>query len=88
VAFEDAAGNIDAGESGDVTVTLAGPGGAATSATMSCTTNPVTVTGGVADFAQASCTVNQPRTYQLQASAPGFSSVLSTPFVVSNGSAT
>jgi RHS repeat-associated protein len=87
VAFEDAAGNVDASQSGGLTVTLVGLDGAGTSATLSCTTNPVTATAGVADFAQSGCSVNQPGTYQLQASAAGFSSVLSNPFVVSSGAA-
>jgi type II secretory pathway pseudopilin PulG len=80
VSFEDALGNV-VSSSAPVTVALGtNPSGGS----LSCTTNPVNASGGVATF---SCYVGQAGTgYTLTASSVGYPSVSSNPFAITAGS--
>jgi hypothetical protein len=84
VSVEDSAGNVDTGDTSTYSVTLAvssGPSGG----TVSCTTNPVLDTNGVATF---SCDFPVSGTYQLIATAsPVLAPVTSSSFTVAAAAA-
>jgi hypothetical protein len=76
VSVEDAGGNVVTTDSSSV-VTLALIGGD-TSASLSCTTNPITVTNGVATF--AGCAINKASPTHYQVTASGSTSATAGPF--------
>ncbi len=81
VAVQDASGNTVTTASNSVTLALTTPAGA----TLSCTTNPLAASSGVASF--ASCKVNLANTYTLTATATGLTAASSSSFVVAVGAA-
>ncbi|HEX4492879.1 MAG TPA: hypothetical protein VH914_16860, partial [Acidimicrobiia bacterium] len=81
VTVEDAGGNAITGSSAPVTLALTTPGGA----TLTCTTNPVNATSGVATF--AGCDVDHANTYTLTAASSGLTSAVSDTFTVTVGAA-
>ncbi len=83
VAVLDAGGNIrNTGTGSGATITLAVTPGTG-SGTLSCTTNPLNATNGVAIF--AGCKINAAGTgYTLRATSPGLTSIDSDPFNIIN----
>ncbi|HTC86577.1 MAG TPA: Ig-like domain-containing protein [Candidatus Acidoferrum sp.] len=79
VNVRDAAGNLVTTSSAAVTLALTTAGGAS----LACTTNPVTASGGVATF--AGCSVNKAGTYTLTATAAGPLTGTSDPFTITAG---
>jgi len=86
VSVEDANGNVVTTDSTDQ-VTLAITSGTGTAgATLTCTTNPVTVASGVATF--AGCNINLAGSnYTMTATSGSYTSAVSTAFTVNPGAA-
>ena len=82
VTIQDANGNTVTGSTAPITLTLTTPAGA----TLTCTTNPVNATAGVATF--AGCQVNLANTYTLTAASSGLTSATSSAFTIAAGTAT
>jgi signal peptidase I len=80
VAFLDAAGNPTK-DAGSVTLSLTNANGA----TLSCSTNPVAATSGVATF--AGCRINKVGTYTLTARSGALTPATSSTLVVAAGAA-
>jgi Spherulation-specific family 4 len=85
VAVEDSAGNVVTGGSSSVTLAIAAqPGGGAT---LSCKSNPVTASAGVASF--AGCTITgKAGGYILKATARNLTSATTSTFAITAGPAT
>ena len=82
VTIQDANGNTVTGSTAPITLALTTPGGA----TLTCTTNPLNATAGVATF--AGCQVNLANTYTLTAASTGLTSATSSAFTIAAGVAT
>ena len=84
ITVEDAGGNVVTGDStSQISLAVSSGGG---SGTLTCTTNPLTVTGGVASF--AGCSVNTIGTYTLTATdveSTGTLTATSASFTISVG---
>jgi hypothetical protein len=84
VFVEDASGNVVTGNSSSVTLAIASQPGSG--ATLSCTKNPVTASGGVASFAGCKIT-GKAGSYTLKATDAGLTSATSSSFSVTVGAA-
>jgi hypothetical protein len=92
VSVEDANGNVVTGDSGAITLSinsyLAGNGGT-TQGTLSCTTNPLNASSGVATFSGCKITgTTAAGTYTLSASHSGLIAGTPTSFQITAGTAT
>src|SRR5260370_613456 len=74
VTVQDAGGNTVTTDTSSVTLSLNNPG-SVTGATLSCTTNPVTASSGVATF--AGCKINKAGTFSLTATDGSLTSATS-----------
>lgn len=79
VAVKDSAGNVVTSSSAPVTI-------ASSPAGISCTSNPVNASSGVATF--STCSINTAGTFTLTATSPGLTSAMSTNISVVSGVAT
>ncbi|MGA8987266.1 hypothetical protein, partial [Aeromicrobium sp.] len=77
VTVQDASGNTVTSSSSSVTLALTTPNGAV----LTCTTNPLAASAGVAAF--GGCRVDLPGTYTLTATGTSLTSAVSTSFTVS-----
>jgi hypothetical protein len=85
VAVEDAAGNVVTGSTSAVTLAIASQPGSG--ATLSCKSNPVSASAGVASFAGCKIT-GKAGSYTLKATARNLTSATSGAFTVTAGPAT
>ena len=86
VTVEDAGGNTVTGSSASISLAITS-GTGTSGATLSCTTNPLSVTAGVATF--AACKIDKAGTgYTLAATATGLTSATSSSFSITIGAAT
>ena len=76
VTVQDASGNTATGSSSSITLALTNPNGAV----LTCTTNPLAASVGVAAF--GGCQVDLAGTYTLTATGPALTSTVSTSFTV------
>ena len=81
VQVEDSGGNLVTGSSASITLT-------ASSGTLSCTTNPLAASGGVATFAGCNLVGTATSGYSLTAACTGLTGATSSTFSLSTGSAT
>ena len=85
VTVEDASGNVVSSPSYSVTLTIATQPGAG--ATLTCTTNPLTTSSGVATFAGCQI-VGKAGSYTLSAAATGLTGATSSSLTITVGAAT
>jgi hypothetical protein len=85
VSVEDASGNVVTGNSSTVTLAIASQPGSG--ATLACSANPVTATGGVASFAGCKIT-GKAGTYTLKATDGSLTSATSSSLSITAGTAT
>jgi trimeric autotransporter adhesin len=85
VSVEDSGGNVVTGGASAVTLAIAAQPGSG--ATLSCTSNPVTASAGVASFSGCKIT-GQAGSYTLKATSNGLTSATSAGFAVTAGAAT
>jgi hypothetical protein len=86
VTLEDAGGNTASGSSAPVALSITS-GTGTTGAALSCNTNPLNASAGVATF--AGCSINLAGTgYTLTASTSGLTSIISTAITITVGPAT
>lgn len=83
VSIEDAGGNVAATSTSSITLAIGTNGGGGT---LSCATNPLTTSAGVATF--SNCYLTKAGSYTLKASATGLTAVTSSSFTVSSSTAT
>jgi hypothetical protein len=85
VVLEDSLGHVRTNDSSS-SVTLSITGGTGSpGAVLSCSSNPVTASSGVASF---SCSINKSgANYTLTATSPGYTATISSPFTVNPGAA-
>jgi len=80
VTVQDAGGNTVTGSSAPITLVASGGAGA-----LSCSSNPLSATSGVAAF--SGCSVDKTGTYTLTASSGSLGAASSNPFTISVGTA-
>jgi hypothetical protein len=85
VSVEDSAGNVVTGSTSPVTLAIASQPGSG--ATLSCKSNPVTASAGVASFAGCKIT-GKAGSYTLKATARNLTSAATSPFAITAGPAT